>query len=111
MPRLGVAFQPYSASNKTVVRGSCGIFYAATPLLLFANPINNFHATPGNLSLAHPTTEHIIYEQFLAVGIDLDDFPLDGVLCLKEILSFLQNQCFKHKLYLLSRAGSNGSGW
>lgn len=76
MPRLGFAYSPFSNSSRTVMRGSFGIYYAATPLLLFADPVNNFRATPGNLSVALPTTERTVYRQFLAAGIDLNDFPL-----------------------------------
>lgn len=76
MPRLGFAYRPFSKSSRTVVRGSFGIYYAATPLLLFADPVNNFRATPGNLSVALPTSERTVFRQFLAAGIDLNDFPL-----------------------------------
>ena len=79
MPRFGFAYRPIANSNRTVLRGSLGIYYAATPLLLFADPTNNFRATPGNLSLAVPTTAPTIYQQFLAAGIDLNEFRLDRI--------------------------------
>ena len=79
MPRIGFAFRPFSNSNYTVFRGSFGIYYAATPLLLLSDPVNNFRATPGNLSLALPTTELTIYKQFLAAGIDLNQSPLEAI--------------------------------
>ena len=79
MPRLGFAYRPFDKSSRTVVRGSFGVYYAATPLLLLSDPINNFRETPGNLSIALPTTEPTVYQQFLAAGVDLNQFPLDGI--------------------------------
>ena len=76
MPRFGFAYRPFAKSDRTVLRGSFGIYYAATPLLLLSDPVNNFRATPGNLSLALPTTESTIYQQFRAAGIDLNQTPL-----------------------------------
>ena len=76
MPRFGFAYRPFSKSDRTVLRGSFGIYYAATPLLLMSDPVNNFRATPGNLSLALPTTEETVYHQFRAAGIDLNQIPL-----------------------------------
>lgn len=79
MPRLGFAYRPFEKSSRTVVRGSFGVYYAATPLLLLSDPINNFRETPGNLSIALPTTEGTVYRQFLAAGVDLNQFPLNGI--------------------------------
>ena len=79
MPRLGFAYRPFDKSSRTVVRGSFGVYYATTPLLLLSDPINNFRETPGNLSIALPTTEPTVYQQFLAAGVDLNQFPLDGI--------------------------------
>lgn len=79
MPRLGFAYRPFQESSRTVLRGSFGVYYAATPLLLLSDPINNFRDTPGNLSIALPTTERTVYQQFLSAGVDLNQFPLDGI--------------------------------
>ena len=79
MPRIGIAYRPFSDSTRTVIRVSFGTYHAATPLLLLSDPINNFRATPGNLSLALPTTAPTIYQQFLAAGIDLNQSRLDAV--------------------------------
>ena len=79
MPRLGFAYRPFANSSRTVMRGSFGIYHAATPLLLFADPVNNFRATPGNLSIALPTTERTVFGQFLSAGIDLNAFPLGAI--------------------------------
>ena len=53
------------------------MFYAATHLLLFSDPTQYFLSTPGNLSIALTTSEPTIYRQFLAGGIDLNQFSLD----------------------------------
>ena len=47
MPRFGFALTPFSDKQRFVIRGHAGLFYAATPMLLFADATNNFRNPPG----------------------------------------------------------------
>jgi hypothetical protein len=76
MPRLGFAWTP-SQRRHTVVRGHTGLFYAATPLLLLAGPMNNFRTPPGDVSVQLPRSGSTVYKDLLAVGVDLNRYTLD----------------------------------
>ena len=52
-PRLGVAWDP-KGDGRTVIRAFAGEYFAATPLLLFATPSNNFRLPAGDLSVTLP---------------------------------------------------------
>jgi hypothetical protein len=80
MPRFGFAWTPITEGWRTVIRGHAGVFYASTPMLIFAGHTNNFRTVPGNLSIQlRPQGASSVYDQLLAVGLDLNRSPLDNL--------------------------------
>ncbi len=64
-PRLGFAWD-ILGDGKSVLRGYSGIYYARTPLLLLAAPVNNFRLPPGDVSVQLPFS--------LPAGFNLNTF-------------------------------------
>ncbi len=80
-PRFGFAWNPVSGAHKTVVRGNTGLFYGATPMIVFAGGTNNFRAIPGDVSIqiGGDATRPSIYNVFKQVGVDLNSASLTGL--------------------------------
>lgn len=77
MPRAGIAWNPMK-DGKLVIRAHTGIFYAATPLLIYSDPTGNFRTPPNNVRLFLNNTKNgTLYQQFKSAGVDLNQYTPD----------------------------------
>lgn len=66
-PRLGFAYD-FNGDGKSVFRGFSGLYYARTPGIVIAGPVNNFRIPAGDVTTQLPFTIPAILSQSDAAG-------------------------------------------
>lgn len=99
-PRLGMAYDPIG-DGKLVLRAYGGIYYARTPGLIFADSVNNYRSTPGNVSSVVPFTgfSQATFEAFLGTPAGAPYLSITGCNPAAPLNTEFRNRCIPNTIY------------